>query len=173
MSAFVYCWTDHKTNKLYVGSHAGSVDDGYICSSKYMLSEYSKRPNDFTRQIVATGDIKDIRKFETKLLKAFNAKSDELFYNRCNADGLIGFATGSKNPMKNAASFEKMITKKRKTMVSKFGVDHYWKTKEHSEMMSSRISKLNVTQVTCPVCDKTGGYVNMKRYHFNNCKKRK
>ena len=35
--AFVYCWTDHKTNKLYVGVHKGSINDGYICSSKYTI----------------------------------------------------------------------------------------------------------------------------------------
>ena len=27
---FVYQWTDHKTNKLYIGSHKGDPDDGYI-----------------------------------------------------------------------------------------------------------------------------------------------
>ena len=28
----------------------------------------------------------------------------------------------------------------------------------------------NKIQVTCPHCDKTGGAVNMRRYHFDNCK---
>lgn len=28
----------------------------------------------------------------------------------------------------------------------------------------------NKIQVTCPHCDKTGGLVNMRRYHFDNCK---
>jgi hypothetical protein len=31
--SFVYCWTDHKTGMLYVGSHKGTIDDGYVCSS--------------------------------------------------------------------------------------------------------------------------------------------
>ena len=65
MEAFVYCWTDHKTEKLYVGSRKGSTDDGYICSSKLMLEEYAKRPADFTRQIVAEGKYDDIRKLES------------------------------------------------------------------------------------------------------------
>jgi hypothetical protein len=43
--AFVYCWTDHKTNKLYVGSHKGSTNDGYICSSKIMKEQYNERPD--------------------------------------------------------------------------------------------------------------------------------
>ena len=40
---FVYCWTDWATNKLYLGSHKGGVDDGYVCSSKHMLYEYKQR----------------------------------------------------------------------------------------------------------------------------------
>jgi hypothetical protein len=43
MEAFVYCWTDKITNKLYVGSHKGSPDDGYVCSGKYMLEESKKK----------------------------------------------------------------------------------------------------------------------------------
>lgn len=87
MESFVYCWTDHLTNKLYVGSHKGSTDDGYVCSSKYMMEEYNKRPQDFTRQILAEGDYDDIRKFESKILQAVNAKMNEQFYNRHNNCG--------------------------------------------------------------------------------------
>jgi hypothetical protein len=85
--AFVYCWTDHRTNKLYVGSHKGSLDDGYICSSKIMLEEYKKRPDDFSRQIIAEGCLKDIRKLEAEILKSSNAALNEQFYNMNNGDG--------------------------------------------------------------------------------------
>lgn len=85
--AFVYCWTDHKTNKLYVGSHKGSINDGYICSSKHMMKEYKKRPEDFTRQIIANCSVEEARKLETKILQSVNAKMDENFYNLWNADG--------------------------------------------------------------------------------------
>jgi hypothetical protein len=86
--AFVYCWVDRATNKLYVGSHKGSTDDGYICSSKHMLKEYKERPTDFSRQIVAEGLHSDMRKFEGAILKSVNAKNDEQFYNKHNNDGL-------------------------------------------------------------------------------------
>lgn len=88
MEAFVYCWTDKDTNKLYVGSHKGSADDGYVCSSKYMLAEYAQRPQDFSRQIVARGSHSDMRKFEAVILQSVNAKINEGFYNRHNNDGL-------------------------------------------------------------------------------------
>jgi hypothetical protein len=74
MEAFVYCWTDKATNKLYVGSHKGLTNDGYICSSKYMLEEYKNRPDDFSRQIIAEGNLKDIRKLETKILQSARIK---------------------------------------------------------------------------------------------------
>lgn len=87
IEAFVYCWTDHLTNRLYVGSHKGSVDDGYICSSKLMKEEYDKRPSDFTRQIVAEGIFTDIRVLEAKLLDTMNVKHDPAFYNQHNGNG--------------------------------------------------------------------------------------
>lgn len=86
MEAFVYCWTDHKNNMLYVGSHKGNPGDGYICSSKYMLEQYKVRPQDFTRQIVAEGLFADIRKLESMILKSANARTNESFYNQSNND---------------------------------------------------------------------------------------
>lgn len=95
-TAFVYCWTDKATNMVYIGSHKGSVDDGYICSSKYMLEEYNKRPDDFSRKIIATGNVVDIRNLETRILQAFNAKENSMFYNKHQNDGLYfdGWAVG-------------------------------------------------------------------------------
>lgn len=84
---FVYCWTDIKTNVLYVGPHKGSANDGYICSSKYMLEEYKKRPEDFSRQIIAEGEIENIRKLEETILTSVNAKIDKNFYNMHNGNG--------------------------------------------------------------------------------------
>jgi len=86
-NAFVYCWTDHKTGKLYVGSHKGTIDDGYICSSKYLMEEYDERPEDFTRQIIAEGEIEDIRKLEMKILSSVDARKNKNFYNMHNGTG--------------------------------------------------------------------------------------
>lgn len=85
--AFVYCWTDHKNQKLYVGSHKGSITDGYICSSKLMLEEYTQRSQDFTRQIIAEGTWDDMFKLEGKILQALNVKDDPSFYNQHNGSG--------------------------------------------------------------------------------------
>jgi hypothetical protein len=52
---FIYVWRDRKHNRYYIGSHWGTEDDGYICSSNNMRNNYNNRPHDFTRRIVARG----------------------------------------------------------------------------------------------------------------------
>lgn len=56
MSGFVYIWYDRKHKRFYVGSHWGTPDDGYICSSKWMKRNYERRPQDFKRRILAYRD---------------------------------------------------------------------------------------------------------------------
>jgi group I intron endonuclease len=102
--AFVYCWTDKKINKLYIGSHKGVVDDGYICSSKHMLREYNERSQDFSRKIIAQGQYCDIRNLEAVLLSSLNAAASEEFYNRHN---------GSSKFFTTAESIQKSATTKR------------------------------------------------------------
>lgn len=84
MTAFVYCWSDHKTGKVYVGYHKGFPDDGYIASSKIFKEEYKKRPKDFTRQIIATGTVKEMITLEAAILVSADAKNDPSFYNMNN-----------------------------------------------------------------------------------------
>ena len=49
---FVYIWRDRKHNRYYIGSHWGTEDDGYICSSRMMRQAYRRRPEDFKRRIL-------------------------------------------------------------------------------------------------------------------------
>ncbi len=53
---FIYIWMDKKNKKFYIGSHYGTVDDGYICSSTWMLRAYKKRPKTFKRRILQLVD---------------------------------------------------------------------------------------------------------------------
>jgi hypothetical protein len=50
---FVYIWRDRKHKRYYVGSHWGYEDDGYVCSSPWMIKAYKKRPEDFKRKILS------------------------------------------------------------------------------------------------------------------------
>lgn len=98
--AFTYCWTDIKLNKLYVGWHKGSIDDGYICSSKLMLEEYNKRPNDFKREIIATGSSLDMISLELSILNSENAKLNEDYYNMHNGNGLYRLGSHTEDTKK-------------------------------------------------------------------------
>ena len=81
-TGFVYCWSDKKTAKVYVGVHRGCVDDGYVCSSKRMLSEYKQRPDDFSRQILFAGDYDICASYEVALIKGLFKTNKQTFYNR-------------------------------------------------------------------------------------------
>lgn len=52
---FIYIWRDRKHKRFYVGCHWGTIDDGYICSSKWMRDAYRYRPQDFKRRILKRG----------------------------------------------------------------------------------------------------------------------
>jgi hypothetical protein len=50
---FVYIWFDKKKKRYYIGSHWGTEDDGYICSSDWMLNSKKRRPEDFKRRVIS------------------------------------------------------------------------------------------------------------------------
>lgn len=67
MYGFVYQWHDSATNMKYVGSHHGSLDDGYIGSGKWFKAAFRKRPQDFSRIILQVNDVIDDHKFTRSL----------------------------------------------------------------------------------------------------------
>lgn len=85
MIGFVYIWYDSKHKRFYIGSHKGSLDDGYISSSSWMKSSYKRRPHDFKRRILKRSyfqDRKDLLDEEQKWLNLI--KDEELgkrYYN--------------------------------------------------------------------------------------------
>ncbi len=52
MDGFIYKWIDVTNGKVYIGSHFGTPNDGYIGSGIYFKRVYLKRPKDFTREIL-------------------------------------------------------------------------------------------------------------------------
>lgn len=53
---FIYIWRDSKRNLYYIGSHLGSVDDGYVASNRRLLCAYNSRPETFKRRILESHD---------------------------------------------------------------------------------------------------------------------
>jgi len=52
MNSFIYIWFNTVKKKFYIGKHYGSINDGYICSSKSMLIDYNRNPENFKRRVL-------------------------------------------------------------------------------------------------------------------------
>lgn len=143
LKGFVYCWTDHKYQKLYIGSRKGHINDGYICSSKLMLQEYNIRPQDFSRQIVAEGHYHDMRKLEEVLLKGFNVKEDSCFYNQHNSDGNFFLTQHTEESKRKISETIKALKIKRPDLVLRNKQGHSAETRKRISENHADVSGRN------------------------------
>lgn len=90
MTAYLYKWTHLPSKKWYIGSKSSRDADPanherYICSSEIVKPLILESRNDWSYEILETGDANVIRKRETELLNLLNAKDDPMSFNRSNA----------------------------------------------------------------------------------------
>lgn len=83
MTGFVYRWINRTNGMMYIGSHCGRIDDGYIGGGVYFIRAYNKNPNRFFREIVYQGD--NYRAVEEKLLLKFDCANQKCYYNLKNS----------------------------------------------------------------------------------------
>lgn len=102
---FVYLWRDRKNKRYYVGSHWGTDDDGYVCSSNWMRTSYSRRPEDFKRRIIARvyTNRQDLLDEEFRWLAMIKSNEIKLRYFNLNLD---------KNGHWSAQDYEKDVKKR-------------------------------------------------------------
>jgi hypothetical protein len=96
--AFVYKWTHLPTMKWYIGSRTAKkshLDDGYICSSRYVKPLIESTNNEWKRDIIATGTAEEMIKLESEILEIVDAKNDPQSFNKHNGDGKFS-VTGKK-----------------------------------------------------------------------------
>lgn len=145
MDSFLYCWTDNDTNMIYVGVHKGTPEDGYVCSSKYMMEEYNQRPQSFTRQIIAQGNYADMVSLETAILKSCDAGTNPDFYNRHTNNGqysLNGHSEETKQKMSKAKIGQSRSKKSRvKQSSTMSGEGNHFFGKTHTEEAKAKMSK--------------------------------
>jgi len=90
-TGFVYIWFDRKRKWFCIGSHMGTIDDGYISTTGYLPAAYKKRPEDFKRKILYyhTGDAYELFQKEqyfldkikdTELYSVENRKNNTIRY---------------------------------------------------------------------------------------------
>ena len=79
---FVYLWRDKKHKRYYIGSHWGTEDDGYVCSSPWMKQAYKHRPSDFKRRILSrvTTNRKDLLEEEFRYLSMIKVEEIKIKY---------------------------------------------------------------------------------------------
>lgn len=115
-TAYVYKWTHLPTLKWYVGSRTRKnchPNEKYICSSKIVKPLILANPNEWTREIIATGDPEEMSKLEGEILQTFDAKNDPRSFNQHNNNGYFN----SRDP-----DTRKKISEVRR---AKYGCDFY------------------------------------------------
>lgn len=79
---FAYMWCDLARDMFYIGSHKGSLQDGYLCSSSWCKKAIKKRPETFKRLILGFAiSRKDLFELEERYLKFYNVDKHSRFYN--------------------------------------------------------------------------------------------
>jgi len=127
---------------------------------------------------------------EIKLIACYGRKDlgTGILRNRTNggegASGVVGkvpWNKGQKQPSEYREKISKGLLKYQRTMQHQLNINQSLKGrnptflgKTHSEETKKKLSAINKgktqPKLTCPHCLLTGGHVNLKRYHFNNCK---
>ena len=146
--SFVYCWHDDQRDMRYIGVHKGSQDDGYICSSKLMLQEYKARPQDFTREIIAEGNWKDMIELETTMLKKVDAGKNPKYYNRHTNNGkFVNLECTKETAAKiSASNLGKPKLKARGPRPHFAGENNSFFGKTHTEENRKKLSELKKKQ---------------------------
>lgn len=107
--AFVYLWFDSLARRFYLGSHAGSEEDNYICSSKVMLRAYKKRHESFRRRIIKRCSKQEQYVWEQYFLNMI--KDSELFYRNKKYYNIKRIATGG-DTTKNLPNRDEVIKRR-------------------------------------------------------------
>lgn len=190
---FVYIWLDRKHKRYYLGSHWGYEDDGYVCSSSWMMNAYKRRPNDFKRRIVSRvatnrSDLLDLEYQYLSLIEDHELGSK--YYNITKhrnghwttdegkrltvAEKISKSRTGKKYGARGTPSDEtkqkisntlKGRTLTRESVAKRSATNT---GKQHAPHKPHK--RWTCDKVVCPHCKFEGSGGNMKRYHFDNCK---
>ena len=115
MQGFIYIWRDKIRNMYYVGSHDGTLTDGYISSSRWFNAEYRYRPNDFRRKIIKFTLLSEMMKEEYRIIGLIkDHEYGTRFYNLKSGrkQGIVPWNKGRTN-IYTQETLEKMSNAKR------------------------------------------------------------
>jgi len=121
MSGFVYIWFDRKHKRYYIGSHWGSPDDGYICSSSWMKQAYKHRRYDFKRRIIqtVTTNRKDLFEAEERWLRMIKPEEIKNRYYNLHLKTKHHWLNDPQKSLSVAKKISKSLTGKKQTEETK------------------------------------------------------
>lgn len=180
----------HKpTGKKYYGArwskncHPKDLWQTYFTSSKHvknLIKEHGKES--FVYEVRKTfHSIDECRKWEERVLRKLNVISNESWINKSVNGKFLPYGKQSKEHIQKRIS---KIIGSGNGMFGRKGSANPFYGKHHSKETLEKLSKpkteehksklpyqkLNYQKIECPHCKKIGQYVNMKRWHFDNCK---
>ena len=137
-TAYVYKWTHLPSMMWYVGSRTAKgchPNDGYICTSKYVKPLILESVNEWKREIIACGSIKEMIDLETEILQLTDAKNNSRSFNKHNGDGKFSVA-GKKIGAQSADHKAKLSASKKGRVAWNKGLSGF----KHSEESKRAIS---------------------------------
>lgn len=86
MDSFVYRWTNKTLNKIYIGYHKGTEDDGYVCSSasEKFWNDFDNPNYIWEREILHKGLMKECQEVENAMLNELDITSENVYNQRNN-----------------------------------------------------------------------------------------
>lgn len=150
---FVYIWYDRKHKRYYIGSHWGTINDGYICSSPWMKQGYKHRPLDFKRRIlkiyVSRENLLDEEyKWLSKILPIELGKK---YYNLTNHHPEHWMMRGEYSPEKHGMFKKKHTEEAKKKM----------RGRKVSDNTKEKLRKSAIEQFSNPENRKKAGFANV------------
>jgi len=198
-SGFIYKWVNQINGKWYIGSHKGSLDDGYRHSSRILSAAEQKYGlENFSREILFEGNYEEdqIREKEAAFLKFYDAANNPDSYNQSNIRGTSCISQEAREKISLANSLRERGPEERQKLSEahkgkKKTPEHIAKmsralkgrtvwnkgiprTEEWKQRHSKRMKGRTPASIVCEHCNRSiCGPSNYYRYHDKNCKHRK
>jgi len=186
---YTYSLLHKPTGKKYYGArwavncHPNDLWQTYFTSSKHvkkLIEEYGKDSFIYTIRKVFNS-VDDCRIWEQRVLTKLHVPKNTSWLNKNVCGRFLPYGKQSKEHIQKRVF---KTTGSGNGMFGRFGKLNPFYGKKHSNETIEKLSKpkteehksklpyqkLNYTKIQCPHCQKLGQYVNMKRWHFDNCK---
>ena len=193
MASLIYLITNKSTNKKYVGwtNKASALDRWKVhiqCAKRGDKSHLYNAirlygEDDFIVEVVERGEDDNYMLNEREAYHISQYDKNELYNMTSGGEGGITSTTWTKgNIPANKGKKCPIISQRRKEYWEKWKLENpnykdLWKkyekrgiSEESRKMYKEKTIERNKIKAVCPHCKKEGQLINMKRWHFENCR---